>query len=151
MLGKLNDAQIERLLKEQVVGRIACQSKDELYLVPINYVYRNGCIYAHSGEGKKIRMMRENPKVCFAVDDIKSVFNWKSVIAQGTFEEIIDMEEKQQAMQGIIHRIMPLVTKPEGHPSHGITENESDVGTNIELVIYRIRLGETSGRFESDE
>ncbi|RFZ82672.1 pyridoxamine 5'-phosphate oxidase family protein [Mucilaginibacter terrenus] len=151
MLGKLNHTQIERLLNEQVVGRIACQRQGELYLVPINYVYRDGCIYAHSGEGKKIRMMRENPKVCFAVDDIRSVFNWQSVVAQGTFEEITDIEEKQQALQGIIHRIMPLVTKPEGHPSHGITEKESDVGTNVELVIYRIRLGETSGRFESAE
>lgn len=148
MLGKLNEQEVERLMKEQVVGRIACQSKGEIYLVPINYVYRDGCVYGHSGEGKKIRMMRENPKVCFEVDEIRSIFQWKSVIAKGTYEEISDVEEKQQAMQGIIHRIMPLVTKPDGHPSHGITEKDSDVGTSVELVVYRIRLEEVTGRFE---
>jgi nitroimidazol reductase NimA-like FMN-containing flavoprotein (pyridoxamine 5'-phosphate oxidase superfamily) len=148
MLGKLNDTQIEKLLEEQVIGRIACQANEEIYLVPINYVYRDGCIYSHSGEGKKIRMMRENPKVCFEADDIRSVFQWQSVIAKGIYEEITDIDEKQQAMQGIIHRIMPLVTSPEGHPSHGITEKDSDVGTTVELIVYRIRLEEKTGRFE---
>lgn len=148
MLGKLSETEVERLLKEQVVGRIACQSKGEIYLVPINYVYRDGCVYGHSGEGKKIRMMRENPNVCFEIDDIRSIFQWKSVIARGKYEEITDFDEKQQAMQGIIHRIMPLVTDPEGHPSHGITEKDSDVGTSVELVVYRIRLEEITGRFE---
>lgn len=148
MLGKLDDTQIEKLLKEQVIGRIACQAKGEVYLVPVNYVYRDGCVYGHSGEGKKIRMMRENPKVCFEVDDIRSVFQWQSVIATGVYEEITELEEKQQAMQGIIHRIMPLVTNPQGHPSHGITEKDSDVGTTVELVVYRIRLEHKTGRFE---
>ncbi len=150
MLGKLNETEIDRLLKEQVVGRIACQSKGEIYLVPINYVYRDGCVYGHSGEGQKIRMMRENPHVCFEIDDIRSVFQWKSVIAKGVYEEITDIDEKQQAMQGIIHRIMPLVTNPEGHPSHGITEKDSDVGTTVELIVYRIRLEDVTGRFEQN-
>ncbi|MFD2872936.1 pyridoxamine 5'-phosphate oxidase family protein [Mucilaginibacter ximonensis] len=148
MLGKLSEMEIDRLLKEQVVGRIACQSNGEIYLVPINYVYRDGYVYGHSAEGKKIRMMRENPHVCFEVDEINSIFQWKSVIANGKYEEITDFDEKQQAMQGIIHRIMPLVTSAEGHPSHGITEKDSDVGTLVELVVYRIKLEEITGRFE---
>ncbi|MFA6083950.1 pyridoxamine 5'-phosphate oxidase family protein [Mucilaginibacter sp.] len=150
MLGKLNETQIENLLKEQVIGRIACQANGDIYLVPVNYVYRNGYIYSHSAEGKKIRMMRENPEVCFEVDNINSVFRWQSVIAKGTYEEITDAEEKQQAMQGIIHRIMPLVTSPTSHPSHGIIEKDSDVGTTVELIIYRIKLREKTGRFEKN-
>ena len=149
MLGQLNESQIENLLKEQVIGRIACQAQGEIYIVPVNYVYRNDYIYGHSAEGKKIRMMRENPNVCFEVDNIQTVFRWQSVIVNGTYEEIIDIEEKQQAMQGLIHRIMPLVTSPSGHPSHGITENEGDIGTVVELIVYRIRISEKSGRFEN--
>lgn len=150
MLGTLNESQIENLLKEQVIGRIACHFQGETYLVPINYVYKDGYIYGHSALGKKIKMMRENPAVCFEVEHIHSVFHWQTVIAKGTFEEITDIEEKQQAMQGIIHRIMPFVTNPEGHPSHGITEKDSDVGTKVELIVYRIKLSEKSGRFEQN-
>ncbi|GAB2977566.1 hypothetical protein GCM10027049_10930 [Mucilaginibacter puniceus] len=77
------------------------------------------------------------------------MFRWQSVIINGTYEEITDIEEKQQAMQGIIHRVMPLVSSPSGHPSHGITEKESDVGTSVKLIVYRIRIDEKSGRFEN--
>lgn len=150
MLGKLNESQVEALLKGQAIGRIACHAQGKTYLVPINYVYKDGYIYGHSGVGKKIQMMRENPEICFEVEEIQSVFRWQTVIAKGRYEEIEDIEEKQQAMQGIIHRIMPLITSPEGHPSHGITERDSDVGTTVQLVVYRIKLTEKSGRFEQN-
>lgn len=148
MLGELTAVQIEDLLKKQVTGRLACHANGVTYIVPVNYVYSGGYIYSHSAMGKKIKMMRKNPKVCFEADDIKSIFCWKSVIAWGRYEEITDLDEQQQAMQGLIHRIMPLVTTPSGHPSHGITENENDIGTHIDLIVYKIKLDKKTGRFE---
>lgn len=149
MLGELNEQQINDLLKTQVTGRIACHANGVTYKVPINYVYDGQYVYSHSSAGKKIEMMRHNPEVCFEVDDIQSIFKWKSVIAWGKFEEVKDIDEKQRVMQSIIHRIMPLSVNPENHPSHGITENDSDVGTNVELIIYRIALNKKTGRFEN--
>ena len=149
MLGKLNEAQIENLLKQQVIGRLACHADGTTYIVPINYVYDGTYIYSHSAEGKKIDMMRKNPEVCFEVDEIEDVFKWKSAIVWGRFEELTDMDEKQQAMQGIIHRIMPLANNPTDHPSHGITANESDIGTSVELIVYKIAVTKKSGRFEN--
>ena len=148
MLGILNEKQIEDLLKRQVIGRVGCHVSGDTYIVPINYNYKNGIIYAHSGPGKKIDMMRQNPNVCFEVDDIQNIFHWYSVIAWGTFEEIKDPDEKQQAMQGLIHRLMPLVESPEGHPSHGITEKEEDIDTLIENIVYKIKITRVTGRFE---
>ncbi|RZA01679.1 MAG: pyridoxamine 5'-phosphate oxidase family protein [Sphingobacteriaceae bacterium] len=148
MLGELNEVQIESLLKQQVIGRLACHADGTTYIVPINYVYDGANIYSHSAEGKKIEMMRKNPEVCFEVDEIENVFKWKSAIAWGRFEEITDLDEKQQAMQGIIHRIMPLANNPGDHPSHGITANDYDVGTSVELIVYKIVISQKTGRFE---
>lgn len=150
MLGELDEKQIDELLKRQVTGRLGCHADGVTYVVPINYFYKNGVVYAHSGPGRKIDMMRKNPQVCFQVDEMESIFRWKSVITWGVFEEITEVEEQQQAMQGIIHRIMPFVEGPAGHPSHGITANESDVGTQIDLIVYRITLATKTGRFEQD-
>jgi len=150
MLGKLSEKQIEELLTKQVTGRLGCYANGITYIVPVNYVYHDPNIYAHSAAGKKIAMMRKNPKVCFQVDAIHSIFNWQSVIAWGRFEEITDIDEKQQVMQGLIHRIMPLVENPTGHPSHGITEKESDIGTKIETIVFKIILMKKTGRFEHD-
>jgi nitroimidazol reductase NimA-like FMN-containing flavoprotein (pyridoxamine 5'-phosphate oxidase superfamily) len=148
MLGELSETQIENLLKQQVTGRIACHAEGTTYIVPVNYVYDGTYIYGHSSIGKKIEMMRKNPEVCFEVDDIKSVFKWQSVIAWGRFEEIIDIKENEQAMQRLIHRIMPLSDNATDHPSHGITESDSDIGANVELIVYRIKVSRKTGRFE---
>jgi nitroimidazol reductase NimA-like FMN-containing flavoprotein (pyridoxamine 5'-phosphate oxidase superfamily) len=149
MLGKLDEEQIEHLLKQQLIGRLACHADGITYIVPINYVYDGTNIYSHSAEGRKIDMMRKNPEVCFEVDEIQDVFKWKSAIIWGRFEEITDMDEKQQAMQRIIHRIMPLANHPTDHPSHGITTNESDIGTSVEIIVYKIVTADKTGRFEN--
>jgi nitroimidazol reductase NimA-like FMN-containing flavoprotein (pyridoxamine 5'-phosphate oxidase superfamily) len=149
MLGPLSEKEIEHLLMKQVTGRLGCHANGLTYIVPINYIYRHPYILAHSAEGQKIKMMRENPNVCFQVDEIKSVFRWKSVIAWGRFEEITDNEEKQKAMQGLIHRIMPLAENPTEHPSHGIAEKDTDIGLKVNLVVYRIELSKITGRFEN--
>jgi uncharacterized protein len=148
MLGELSETQIENLLKQQVIGRIACQENGVPYIVPINYFYDGTHIFCHSSMGKKIEIMRKHPFVCFEVDDITSVFKWQSVIAVGKFEEITDMDEKEQAMQGLIHRIMPFADNPKDHPSHAIAENEDDIATRVELILFRISLIKKTGRFE---
>jgi hypothetical protein len=148
MLGQLNEIEIDNLLKQQAIGRIGCYADGSIYIVPVNYVYDGSAIYCQSAMGRKIEMMRKNPEVCFEVEDIKSMFEWKSVVVRGKFEEITDTEKKEQAMQGLIHRIMPFSSKPKDHPYHAITENEGDIGTKIEPVLYRIRIENKTGRFE---
>lgn len=148
MLGKLSDEQIENVLKNQAWGRIGCHADNMTYVVPINYIYDGANIYAHSGEGMKITMMRKNPEVCFEVDIIRNTNNWQSVIAWGTFEEITDIREKEEVMQKLIDRIMPLMNSETAHPSHGITARDSDIGTIIELVLYKIHLKWKTGRYE---
>lgn len=145
MLGELNKKELIDLLESQVYGRLGCSVNDETYIVPINFVYRNNAIYAHSGNGKKIEMMRTNPKVCFQVDEILDTFRWKSAILWGDFIELKD-EERQQAMQGIIHRIMPLTDRPTEQPSHGIKPEE-----HANIIVFKIEISKVTGKFESHE
>lgn len=145
MLGDLNKREIIDLLERQLIGRLGCHADDETYVVPVNYIFRNNAIYAHTGNGKKLEMMRKNPKVCFQVDEIQDTFRWKSVIVWGIFEELTG-EERQQAMQGIIHRIMPLTDNKTQHSSHGIATEKHD-----SLVVFKIPLIEGTGRFETHD
>ena len=150
MLGQLNEKQIQTILTQQVIGRLGCHYNDETYIVPLNYVYRNGMIYAHSGTGKIIEVMRKNPNVCFEVEEIEDIFQWRCVIAWGVFEEISDEDEKQQIRQLLTHRIMPLVSRPQQHASHGIAANESDIDIRIDPIMYKIKINKTTGRFEEN-
>ena len=147
MLGILTDTEIRDLLNAQLIGRIGCHTDGKTYVVPVNYLYDGTSILAHSGNGLKIAMMRKNPEVCFEVDDIKNVVNWKSAILQGTFQEIVDISEKEEALQNLINRVVPFLGS-DANPSHGITADEYSIGDTVELVIYKIIIREMTGRFE---
>lgn len=148
MLRELDHTQIEALLTDQVTGRIGCHSKDVIYIVPVNYVYDGVNIYCHSAKGMKIDLMRENPGVCFEVDNIKDITNWQSVIAWGKFEEITEAKEKQQILQKLIDRIKPFMIDDSVTWEHGFVDNESDIGKTIELIVYKIIVSKKTGRFE---
>jgi hypothetical protein len=147
MLGELSENQVDNLLKSQAIGRIGCHSGGITYVVPINYFYDGNFVYGHSAKGRKIEMMRKNPEICFQVDTIQNLNNWQSVIAWGKFEEITDIYEKEQVMQKLINKIVPL-TSETGHPSHGITDNDYDIGSTVDLILYKIALNMKTGRFE---
>jgi nitroimidazol reductase NimA-like FMN-containing flavoprotein (pyridoxamine 5'-phosphate oxidase superfamily) len=150
MLGALNEQQIESLLKELPVGRIGCHADGITYIVPVNYVYDGVNLYAHSAEGMKIDMMRKNPEICFQADAITNLQNWESVICWGKFEEITDMLEREHAMQKIINKVMPMMKDENAQPSHGFTNYTSDVGSEVELILYKIVLSKKTGRFEKN-
>jgi uncharacterized protein len=148
MLGELSEREIEELLIGQLVARIGCHSDGISYVVPLNYVYDGGYIYSHAFDGMKVHMMRKNPEVSFQTDIIKDLNDWQSVVAWGTFEEITDMEEKQQVMQKLINHLMPLMKSDAADPSHGFTASSSDIGPENELIVYKIILKKKTGMFE---
>jgi nitroimidazol reductase NimA-like FMN-containing flavoprotein (pyridoxamine 5'-phosphate oxidase superfamily) len=148
MLRELNDDQIDALLKDQLIGRIGCHSAGLTYIIPVNYVYDGANIYCQSAKGMKIDMIRENPSVCFEVDNIKDMTNWKSVIAWGSFEEITEMDEKQKVLQTLTDRVTPYITDDSITREHGFVDEEGDIGTSIELIMYKIIINKKTGRFE---
>lgn len=148
MLRELNDTQIEALLKDELIGRIGCHSAEVMYIIPVNYVYDGLNIYCHSAKGMKIDMMRENPEICFEVENIKDITNWQTVIAWGKFEEITEMAEKQKVLQKLKDRIIPFMIDDSVTREHGFVDKESDIGTTVELIIYKIIVHKKTGRFE---
>ncbi|MDC1504172.1 pyridoxamine 5'-phosphate oxidase family protein [Winogradskyella sp.] len=86
MLGNLNSRQIEHVLQSLIIGRIGCHADNKTYVVPVTYAYDGTYVYGHTKEGLKIEMMRKNPSVCFEVDVMENMSNWRSVIAWGNLK-----------------------------------------------------------------
>jgi nitroimidazol reductase NimA-like FMN-containing flavoprotein (pyridoxamine 5'-phosphate oxidase superfamily) len=144
MLGELNEREINDLLRERQLGRIGCHAGGRTYVVPVSYVYDGTHVYALSSEGMKLRMMRENPRVCFEVEQVERWYNWKTVIAWGTFEELHG-DDAERAYRVIHQRLTPLIefesrAGAERPPLPGVAHQG--------FVLYRIRLEEKTGRFE---
>jgi nitroimidazol reductase NimA-like FMN-containing flavoprotein (pyridoxamine 5'-phosphate oxidase superfamily) len=150
MIGKLSPSEIEDVLSLQCVGRIGCHDKDNIYVVPISYAYDGENIYCHGYEGKKIELMRMNPGVCFEVDEMKDMANWKSVILQGQFEEINDKKERDKALEILVNRRLPISSSITTH----LGQTWPFVGdgfkglSDIPGIVFRISIQEKTGRFE---
>jgi nitroimidazol reductase NimA-like FMN-containing flavoprotein (pyridoxamine 5'-phosphate oxidase superfamily) len=149
MIGTLNHAQIELLLHGQLIGRIGFRAGRKIFILPIAYAYEDGFIYAHSKEGTKIKAMRKNPIVCFEVDAIDNMANWRSVVLWGTFEELIAPHDRQNAIKLIADKTSPYLNS-ETKDLSGRMAPEF-VEKPLQTVAYRIKISEESGRFEKLE
>ncbi len=151
MISKLKFGEIEALLHSQIVGRIGCHDANMVYVVPISYAYDGEYIYCHGYEGKKIELMRANPGICFQVDEMEDMSRWKSVIAWGDFEELNDREDKNRALQILLERKLPIMSSITTHlgESWPFTEDGSTELNDIPGIVFRIKIKEKTGRFES--
>ena len=111
---KITDmAEIIRILDTAKVLHLGLAADNEPYVVPMNYGYamEDGklTLYLHSAlKGKKLDMMRANPKVFFEIDCDRKAFEgrvpcqygmvYSSIMGRGTATIVEDVEEKKQAM-----------------------------------------------------
>lgn len=134
MIGVMSQEEIESMLRRQKLARIAVSANDRPYLTPINYVFDGQFVYCCSSYGRKIMTMREQPLVCFEVEEIDDHLNWRTVIAEGVYEEITDCELRKRAIR-MLSNGSELVSRALG-------------SSFAPSVIFRIRLTDISGRFE---
>ena len=139
---------LEAILGNQVICRLALLDGQRPYMVPVNYGYRDGCLYIHSApEGKKIDLLRENHEVCFEVEDQVEITKgelacdwstrYRSVMGYGTVEILSDEASKQQGLEILMAQ-------------HGAPElRESDPGNMERMVILKIRITSMSGKKSS--
>ena len=149
MLGILSASECSELLGSNLVGRIGCTDGKRVYVVPVNYVFDGTAIICHSKEGLKIKLMQSNPEVCFEVDEMKDLCNWKSVIAYGRYREITDELERYQAMRLMVERTFSLKLSQTAHPPHLSADRvHTHEPGSIKVIVFRIEVTELTGRFE---
>jgi len=135
MILEMSASEIERFLLSQKVGRVGCHVDGETYVVPVIFAWDENCIYVYTTEGKKVDMMRENRRVCFEVDEYLASGGWRSVIAQGVFEELAGADALR-ALDIISGRVS----------SNRGAANSSPRGDGRTPVAFRIRTSEVTGR-----
>ena len=136
MITTISDEQACELLRYARVGRLGCIVNGEPYIVPINFTFEDNCVYSHSLPGTKITALKENPRACVQVDEIKSDLSWSSVLAFGNFEEIVKPTERKEILGKLLKRFA-LLTPVES----AIAQD----GSPLEVIIYRIRFDRITG------
>jgi nitroimidazol reductase NimA-like FMN-containing flavoprotein (pyridoxamine 5'-phosphate oxidase superfamily) len=137
----ISQQECSELLKRVSIGRLACSLKDQPYVVPVAFSYETEWIYIFSTLGKKIKWMRQNPKVCLQADEIGNRSNWLSVIVTGTY---LELREPQYTAQRE-HALEQLAQYSEWWRNPLAERRELTSDLSIEPVFFRIDIGSMTG------
>ncbi len=129
------------LLNRVSMGRLACSLNNQPYVVPVSFSYERDRIYIFSTLGKKIKWMRQNPKVCLQVDEMGSPSSWASVVVTGTY---LELNEPQYAAERE-HAKEQLAQYSQWWRTPLAQRREQSSDLSIEPVFFRIDIESMSG------
>lgn len=135
---ELTRAEIEEVLARNNVGRIAFTLHDRVDIEPINYVFDAGWIYGRTSHGTKLYTIAHHRWVAFEVDEVKDLFEWRSVVVKGAFYVVepdtsVSQDPAFAHGVGLLRSLIP----------HTLTANDP---TPFRNSVFRIHLDEVTGR-----
>jgi len=137
--------EIESIIKQAQVCRVGFSDGNIPYIVPMNFGYKDNCLYFHcAAEGKKLDIIRQNNNVCFEIDvdvqivkSAERVCKWstkyRSVIGFGKAYILNDWREKAAALN--------TITGHYGAERHDFTEKELE-----RVYIIKIAISSMTGK-----
>ncbi len=136
--------EIDAILARAKVCRLAMVDGTEPYVVPLCFGFREGSLYLHSaGEGRKIEVLRKNPRVCFEVDEVSAIrtaetaCNWgmtyASIIGWGMAAFLAAPDQKRQALEIICRQ-------------YGAEKAEFSAASLTRLAVLRIDIETITGK-----
>ena len=113
----LTKEECESVMATNHVGRMAYSFRDAVDIRPIHYVFDDTWLFGRTSPGDKLITLQHHQWVAFEVDEIAGPFDWKSVVAHGTFYRLEpsgaepDVRLFERAL-GAIQSLMPDVFTP---------------------------------------
>ena len=106
---------IEVIIKKALICRLGLSDGEKPYIVPLSFGYKDKTLYFHSAaKGKKIDIIRKNPRVCFEIDINSKIIKaedackwsmrYQSVIGYGKAVFLQNNDEKQKALKIIMNQ-----------------------------------------------
>lgn len=132
---ELSRVEITAFLERHHWGVLATSLHDQPYAVPVVYGWDGEHLYFACSPGKKEKILRQNPRVCFTIPDVRdSSKGWASVVAIGRVEWIDDVAGKLSAFN-TLRKQMP-----------GAVPRLSDAARLARANVARIVVEELTGR-----
>lgn len=143
----LNTKEKTHILANNYIGHLAYVYKERPFVVPITYFYDrdNNTIICYSNEGHKLTAMRQNHQVSLCVSDIDSVNHWKSVVAYGTFRELIGVDAKTQ-LHSFTLGVKDLIINKEHRKLDFIEQFSAKFNQEDMPAVFIININDITGK-----
>jgi uncharacterized protein len=138
MTKSLNESEAWAVINAGRIGHLGCIDHGEPYVVPINYLVEDRCIYSHSLPGRKINTLRSHARACLQVDQIQDELRWQSAIAFGSYEEVSDDLKRNLVLSQLFERFRALTP----------VESRLAPESRGEVVVFCLRIDKVTGAAE---
>lgn len=100
-LPKMEKHEIEKLIREQMLCRIAFKGDKYPYMAPFQYVFMNGSLYFHFTDyGRKMRLLERDKRVCVEIESYhKDLSEYSFVVLRGTLKIVKGPQERARVIK----------------------------------------------------
>ena len=100
-LPRMKEDEIKKVIKEQMLCRIAFKGKNYPYMAPFQYVYMNDTLYFHFTDyGRKMQFLEKNKRVCVEIEKYKpDMSEYNFVVLRGSIEIVNDAQERSRVIK----------------------------------------------------
>ena len=141
-LPKMSKTEINQLLSEQFLCRIAFGGKRAPYMAPFQYVFIDGILYFHFTDyGKKIGLLEEGNPVCVEIERYTpNLGDYGFVVLIGKLQVVTDPQEKAEAIARMVEDAEAKGLSTNFLPAHGLPKDSNWSALKAEQIILIVKL-----------
>lgn len=104
-LPKMNESDINMVLSNQSICRIAFIDGEFPYICPFQYIYSNNILYFHfTNYGKKKKILSKNENVCVSIENFeKDLSKYYFISIQGKLHKVTDVNERKVVIKKMVN------------------------------------------------
>ena len=103
-LPRMDKLEIDKLISEQFLCRIAFSGENTPYVIPFQYVAIDGQLYFHFTDyGRKINLLKEGNPVCVEIEKYtQDLSEYSFLVLTGKLKLVTDPQEKARAIEKMV-------------------------------------------------
>jgi uncharacterized protein len=130
----LDPSHIRSILARNYIGRFACADGADMEIQPVAYVHADGGIYGRTVRGGLLERAREKGlRIAFQVDEVESMFHWRSVVVHGEVSILDEAGEERDRAISLLRRLDGRAFTPEDP-------------VPLRSSVFRIAMDQVTGR-----
>lgn len=148
MIRDLNLTESKAILADNYIGNLSYIYNNKPYVVPITYFFDadKNVFIMYSSIGHKTEALEKNNAVSIGVTEIENINNWKSVLAQGSFEKLSSIDSKAYLREFALG-IKELISRKEDKKPLFISEFSSKMYYDKVPIVFKIKVDTITGKY----
>ena len=145
-LPRMTKAEIDNLVREQILCRIAFGGKTAPYIAPFQYVFIGGHLYFHfTNYGRKMGLLEEEQPVCVEIEKYQQdLSEYSFIVLVGKLKIVTDKQERAKAVAKMVETAKLKRLSSNFLQAHGIPKEAGWSALSEDKPLVIVKLAEVT-------